>query len=147
MTLQQQWDIWLCASAMKYPYGKIFECIQKFSARMDIPIGKLQEQIQHRYPKGPSAPYCTITRFICGYIEHGADILYGEGNAIQKAMKLSKCRSFESPLDQHKITDASKERRKTRREYTQARISQTVKAIHDDAIGRSNWKACKGKTK
>ena len=102
MTLQQQWDIWLCATFAKMPNMRMEQSINFFADKMKMSAKDVWSARLKRFPEGFSAPKATTTRFVCGYIKGAADIMFGEGNPIQMSLKLAKLESSKDEIDKLK---------------------------------------------
>jgi hypothetical protein len=96
-----------------------------------------------RFPEGFSAKNSSVSRFICGYIAGGADIVFGEGNAIQKAMKLSLCKSSATPVDVLKTRAETTEKQRARKEFKRGNDEFSLGQKQREAYARRNWSACK----
>jgi hypothetical protein len=96
-----------------------------------------------RYPSGYLPSRSRITRFICGYIIGGADIIFSEGNPVQKAMKLAKCEFTPVPVDKAKVRSETAEKNQTKRAARLAQSELELGNKQREAYGRRNWSACK----
>jgi hypothetical protein len=143
MTLQQQWDIWLCASVAKYPDAQIWDSIKRFAVAMKMTPQEVKDAELKRFPHGFLPCRSRISRFVCGYLIGGADVIYGEGNTIQKAMKLAKCEFTPVPVDKAKVREETAEKNQTKRAARLAQSELELGNKQRDAYGRRNWSACK----
>jgi hypothetical protein len=143
VTLQQQWDIWLCAYFNKKPDRRVYFALNEFAFRMKMTEEELFAAKLKRFPEGFNARHCSVRRFICGFIIGGADIIYGEGNPIQKAAKLSRCVSSAVPIDAKRVREESRDKGKTRRDFNIRNDEYKLGAKQREAHARRNWNACK----
>jgi len=141
--LQQQWDIWLCATFAKRPSMKMSQSIHWFATKMEMSIDDIHAACLKRFPSGYQANHSSTSRFVCGYIKGASDFMFDSGNAIQMSVKMALCESSETPVDQIKCVSESRDKSAAKKAFKRGNDEYALGNKQREAYGRRNWSACK----
>lgn len=138
-----QWDMWLLASFKKYPHTRIHVAMSHFAKKMNITYEDVEKLLRTPKPES-TANYCNVSRFICGYIPNGGDIVFNDTlNLIQKATLLSQHDSVHKAVDEHKCKNETADKQKTRARFINGNTEAAFGAKARELQARRAWSVCK----
>lgn len=143
MTSAQQLEIWIAAYAMKKPDMRFIDCVNEFRKKtgLDDAVVYSLDLIPARFS---TAWWCTVRRFLCGYVIGGSDKLYEDGQtAIKLAMWLHGKKCTDRPIDSRSAPSRQKEIVSTSRAAAVTKTMNRLERQSYHASLRSNWSACK----
>lgn len=142
MTLQQEWDYFLVVNFYVRPNWTLGWVLQDFCKRKGVQFDDVFAL--ERSPTRRKEHGMTVTRFVCGHVVGGADLLYShtKAEAFKVAKAFGRLRYTRTPVDAVKVRVECDARRASKKEDVSARASHEAHVAKNEAH-RRNWGVCK----